>query len=104
MTRLIRCRRANMAATCCNASSAHLVSKAGRCCGNPSEHSSSPIANRSIRNIREDIEKFTHLRDVVGIAKKSEDLPRFLKDRKPIIVTTQQKLAYVLDELQKKPN
>ena len=54
-------------------------------------------------NVREDIETFSHLKDVVGIAKKSDDLPRFLKDRKPIIVTTQQKLAYVLDELQKNP-
>jgi type I restriction enzyme R subunit len=54
-------------------------------------------------NIREDIANFTHLRDVVGIAKKADDLPRFLKERKPIIVTTQQKLAYVLEELQKNP-
>jgi len=54
-------------------------------------------------NIRDDIENFIHLRDVVGIAKKSEDLPRFLKERKSIIVTTQQKLAYVLEELQKTP-
>ena len=54
-------------------------------------------------NIREDIEKFIHLKDVVGIAKHSDDLPRFLKQRKPIIVTTQQKLAYVLEELQKNP-
>ena len=51
------------------------------------------------KNIREDIEKFTHLQDVVGIAKKADDLPRFLKDRKSIIVTTQQKFAYVLKEL-----
>jgi type I restriction enzyme R subunit len=54
-------------------------------------------------NIREDMANFTHLKDVVGIAKKADDLPRFLKDRKPIIVTTQQKLAYVLEELQKNP-
>lgn len=54
-------------------------------------------------NIREDIDKFTHLNDVVGIAKKAEDLPRFLKDRKSIIVTTQQKFAYVLEEIQKNP-
>lgn len=54
-------------------------------------------------NIREDIEKFNHLKDVVGIAKKADDLPRFLKDRKPIIVTTQQKFAWVLEELQKTP-
>ena len=52
-------------------------------------------------NIREDIEKFTHLKDVVGIAKKADDLPRFLKERKSIIVTTQQKFAWVLEEIQK---
>ena len=54
-------------------------------------------------NIREDIEKFTHLKDVVGIAKKAEDLPRFLKERRSIIVTTQQKFAWVLEEIQKNP-
>jgi len=54
-------------------------------------------------NIREDIANFTPLKDVVGIARKAEDLPRFLKDRKPIIVTTQQKFAWVLDELQNNP-
>ncbi len=54
-------------------------------------------------NIREDIENFTHLKDVVGIARKADDLPRFLKERKSIIVTTQQKFAWVLDELQKNP-
>ena len=52
-------------------------------------------------NIREDIEKFTHLKDVVGLARKADDLPRFLKDRKPIIVTTQQKFAWVLEENRK---
>ncbi len=54
-------------------------------------------------NIREDIANFTHLKDVVGIARKADDLPRFLKERKPIIVTTQQKFAWVLDELQNNP-
>lgn len=52
-------------------------------------------------NIREDIDRFTHLKDVVGIAKKSDDLPLFLKERKSIIVTTQQKFAWVLEEIQK---
>lgn len=52
-------------------------------------------------NIREDIEKFTQLKDVAGIAKKADDLPRFLKERRSIIVTTQQKFAWVLEELQK---
>ena len=54
-------------------------------------------------NIREDIANFTHLKNVVGIAKKSDDLPSFLKDRKPIIVTTQQKFAWVLKEIQHNP-
>ena len=51
-------------------------------------------------NIREDIENFTHLKNVVGLARKADDLPRFLKGRKPIIVTTQQKFAWVLDEIE----
>lgn len=54
-------------------------------------------------NIREDIEKFTHLKDVVGLAKKAEDLPRFMKERKPIIVTTLQKFAWVLEEIENNP-
>jgi type I restriction enzyme R subunit len=54
-------------------------------------------------NIREDIEKFGHLKDIVGIAKKADDLPRFLKERKQIIVTTQQKFAWVLEEIQNNP-
>jgi len=51
-------------------------------------------------NIRDEIENFTHLAEVVGLARKAEDLPRFLKGRKPIIVTTQQKFAWVLDEIE----
>jgi type I restriction enzyme R subunit len=54
-------------------------------------------------NIREDITNFTHLKDVVGIARKAEDLPRFLAERKSVIVTTQQKFAWVLEELQSNP-
>ncbi len=55
-------------------------------------------------NIRQDIEKFSHLRDVVGIATKANDLPRFLKERTSIIVTTQQKFVWVLEELENIPN
>jgi len=54
-------------------------------------------------NIREDIANFTHLKDVAGIAQKSDDLPRFLKDRKSIIVTTLQKFSEILDKLQSNP-
>ena len=39
-------------------------------------------------NIREDMDKFTHLKDVVGIAKHSDDLPRFLKQRRSISICT----------------
>lgn len=53
------------------------------------------------KNIREDIEKFTHLKDVVGLARKADELPLFLKNRKPIIVTTLQKFAWVLEEIEK---
>jgi len=53
------------------------------------------------KNIKDEIENFTHLKDVVGLARKAEDLPRFLKERKPIIVTTQQKFEWVLEEIEK---
>jgi type I restriction enzyme R subunit len=53
------------------------------------------------KNIKDDLENFTHLKDVVGLAKKAEDLPRFLAQRKPIIVTTQQKFEWVLEEIEK---
>lgn len=55
-------------------------------------------------NIREDIEKFTHLKDVVGMARKADDLPRFLKERRSIIVTIQQKFTSVLEEIEKDPD
>jgi len=55
------------------------------------------------KNIREDMEKLTHLKDVYGLAKKADDLPRYLNERKPIIVTTQQKFAWVLDQIQNRP-
>lgn len=53
------------------------------------------------KNIKDEIENFTHLKDVVGLARRAADLPRFLKERKPIIVTTQQKFEWVLEEIQK---
>jgi len=54
-------------------------------------------------NIKEEFENFTHLDGVKGLAEKADDLPRFLKERRPIIVTTQQKFAWVLDELKTNP-
>ena len=55
------------------------------------------------KNIKDEIENFTHLKDVVGIARKSADLMRFLKEHKPIIVTTQQKFAWVLEKIENNP-
>ena len=52
------------------------------------------------KNIKDDLEKFTHLQDVVGLARKADELPKFLKDRNPIIVTTQQKFAWILEEIE----
>lgn len=53
------------------------------------------------KNIKDDLENFTHLKEVIGLARKAADLPRFLKERKPIIVTTLQKFEWVLEEIQK---
>jgi type I restriction enzyme R subunit len=53
------------------------------------------------KNIKDDIENFTHLKEIIGLARKADDLPRFLKERKSIIVTTQQKFEWVLEEIKK---
>ncbi|MEK6323334.1 MAG: DEAD/DEAH box helicase family protein [Acidobacteriota bacterium] len=55
------------------------------------------------KNIRDEVENFAHLKEVVGLARKAEDLPRFLKERKPIIVTTQQKFAWILEKIESDP-
>ncbi|GAM11755.1 putative type I restriction enzyme HindVIIP R protein [Geobacter sp. OR-1] len=56
------------------------------------------------KNIRDEIENFSHLKNIVGLARKAEDLPRFLKNRMPIIVSTQQKFAWILEQLEKDPS
>ncbi|HQZ65802.1 MAG TPA: DEAD/DEAH box helicase family protein, partial [Planctomycetaceae bacterium] len=56
------------------------------------------------KNVADDIENFTHLKEVVGVAKKADHLPRFLRERKPIIVTTLQKFAWVLEQLRANPD
>lgn len=53
------------------------------------------------KNIREDMEKFAHLKDVVRFAKKSGDLSSFLRDREQMVVTTQQKFKYILGKIEK---
>jgi len=52
------------------------------------------------KNIRDDIENFTHLKNVVGLAKRSADLTKFLDNRTPIVVTTIQKFAEVLEKIE----
>ena len=34
------------------------------------------------KNIKDEVENFIHLKDVVGLARKAEDLPRVLKGAK----------------------
>lgn len=55
------------------------------------------------KNIRDEIVNFTHLKDVVGIAKSSGDLERFLKSHTSIIVSTQQKFAWLLEMIESDP-
>jgi len=55
------------------------------------------------KNIREDMEKFSHLKDLAGLAKRSKDLTRFLRERKSIIVTTQQKFTWILEQIEHDP-
>lgn len=55
------------------------------------------------KNIKDEIENFAHLKDVVGLAKKAEHLPRFIAERKSIVVTTQQKFAWILEEIENDP-
>lgn len=56
------------------------------------------------KNIRDEIENFGHLKDVTGLAKSSGDLQRFLKLRTSIIVTTQQKFAWILEQVANDPS
>lgn len=62
------------------------------------------------KNIKDDIAKFVHLKDKVGLSAKSEDVDSFIHGNlkkkiapKSIIVTTQQKLVYILDMLKEDP-
>ena len=55
------------------------------------------------KNIRDDLENFEHLKNVVGLAKSANDLQTFLRERRSIIVTTQQKFAWILNEIEKDP-
>ena len=55
------------------------------------------------KNIRDDFDKFTHLKDVVGYAKKARNLKDFLKKGKSIVVSTLQKFEWILSEIENDP-
>ena len=52
------------------------------------------------KNIRDDFDNFTHLQGVVGYAKKASDLKGFLKTGRSIVVSTQQKFRWILEEIE----
>jgi len=56
------------------------------------------------KNIKDEIENFTHLHDVIGLAREANDLPRFFAQRKSIVVTTQQKFAWILEKIKSDPD
>ena len=55
------------------------------------------------KNIRDELANFSHLKDVVGLARTSAELERFLKQQTSIIVTTQQKFAWLLERIEDDP-
>jgi len=51
------------------------------------------------KNLQDELGNFTHLSYKMKFAKKAEDLPKFIKNREQIIVTTQQKINWIIDKL-----
>lgn len=47
------------------------------------------------KNIKDDLELFIHLRDKIGFTKHSDELKKFIRQRKSIIATTIQKFSYI---------
>lgn len=56
------------------------------------------------KNIRDDFENFSHLREVVGYAKKAKNLQEFLKRGQSIVVSTLQKFEWILGEIEGDPD
>jgi type I restriction enzyme R subunit len=52
------------------------------------------------KNIRDEFDNLTHLQGVVGYAKKASNLKKFLKTGRSIVVSTQQKFKWILDEIE----
>lgn len=55
------------------------------------------------KNIRDDFDKFTHLKEVVGYAKKARNLKDFLQRGQSIVVSTLQKFEWILGEIENEP-
>src|SRR5690606_23542978 len=55
------------------------------------------------KNIRDELANFAHLADVVGFARTAADLERFLTRQTSIIVSTQQKFAWLLERIENDP-
>ena len=56
------------------------------------------------KNISDEFENFSHLSGVVGYAKKSVDLKGFLRRGQSIVVSTQQKFEWILNEIENDPD
>jgi type I restriction enzyme R subunit len=56
------------------------------------------------KNIRDEFDNFVHLHGVVGYAKKASNLKKFLKTGRSIVVSTQQKFKWILDEIEDDPD
>ncbi len=55
------------------------------------------------KNVRDELGNFTHLSYKMKFARKADDLPRYIKNREQIIVTTQQKINWIIDKLKNDP-
>lgn len=52
------------------------------------------------KNVKDDLAKLVHLKEKIGLTKHSDELRRFIKQRKSIVVTTIQKFAYIQELLE----
>ncbi len=56
------------------------------------------------KNVRNELGNFTHLNHKMKFAEKAEDLPKFIKNHEQIIVTTQQKINWIIEKLKNDSN
>ena len=52
------------------------------------------------KNVKDDLAKLVHLKEKIGLTKYSDELRKFIKQRKSIVVTTIQKFAYIQELLE----